>query len=62
MKNNTLSKLTMHEIQISANAKSVFESWRDKAQRPTAVIFEDLVRFAIDHGFKPSGKDRRLEP
>ena len=62
MKPNTLSKLTIHEIQISANAKSVFEAWRDKAQRPNAVIFEDLIRFAIENGFEPSGKDRRLEP
>ena len=62
MKTNTLSKLYIHELQISENVKSVFEGWRTKAQRPIAVIFEDLVRFAIENGFEPSGKDRRNDP
>lgn len=62
MKPNTLSKFKIHEIQISANAKSVFESWRNKADRPNAVIFEELIRFAIENGFEPSGKDTRNDP
>ena len=63
MKNNikTLERIRIHEMRISEPVKKIFEQWRAEVQRPTAAIFEDLVRFAIENGFKPSTVDRRFK-
>lgn len=54
--------LTLNKMIVSEPAKTAFTGWRDTAQRPGSVIFEDLVNHAMATGFNPGERDNRQEP
>ena len=59
---DNLTSLTIHKMRVSKPVKQTFEKWRDQVQRPTAVIFEDLMRHAMATGYEPSERDVRKDP
>jgi len=57
-----LETMSIHRMKVSFPVMQAFSEWREKVRRPTAVIFEQLMRHAMKTGFKPSERDTRNDP